>query len=634
MCGIVGVLSDDRLPDRAQQRAALAALAHRGPDGRGSFTSPDGRLFLGHTRLAVIAPADGKQPLSNEDGRVVAVVNGEFYGYDHLRRSLEQRGHRFRGRCDSELLPHLYEEHGLDFVHHLRGEFAFAIWDERARRLIAGRDRFGIKPLLYAEHQHGLYLASEAKALFALGLPAAWDQEALEHALCHQYLPPSRSLFQGVRTLPPGHLLIAEVGAPPRLLRYWDLDLPRQVGPTDEQAAIAAVRESLDEAVRLRLRADVPVAFHLSGGLDSAAILALAARASAGQLHAFTVAFQHPPYGEGEQARAVAAALGVQLHAVEVGQEDLRDALSDAVYHGEGLCINGQLPSKLLLARAIAAAGFKVALSGEGADEAFLGYAHLAADQAQADDSVSPPGQAEVAQGGVMLPGMDAPALPELQSLLGFTPTFLRAKAAFGSQLLGLLRAEVATEGLRQRVFGRLFAELDLPGQLHGSPPVLQSAYLWTRLCLAGYILRALGDGTEMAASIEGRPPFLDHLLFERASALPIDLKLRGAVQKHVLREAVRDLLPAAVLARTKHPFLAPPLMRFGTPVTRAWILDVLASSAAQRLPLLDPVKLRGYAERCLAQGAAVDNSAEAVLMTLLSATLLQERFKLAEGGR
>ncbi|HET9958457.1 MAG TPA: asparagine synthase (glutamine-hydrolyzing) [Polyangiaceae bacterium] len=636
MCGVVAIIGQAQRWSEPERRRALDALAHRGPDGMGNYLSPDGRVWLGHTRLAVIAPQDGAQPVANEDGSIVASVNGELYGFASLRTELEAMGHRFLTQSDSELVVHLYEEYGLEAVRHLRGEFAFVLWDRARGRAVAARDRFGIKPLVYTEQAGSLLVASEAKALFALGFGAAWDRSSLEHAFAHQYLPPNRTLFRGVKQLPPGHLLIAECGTDGalgavRIERYWDLDLPRTERAVDLEDAAEKLLSQLEQAVKLRLRADVPVAFHLSGGLDSASILALAAQHSSQRLHAFTVAFQHPPYAEGELARDLARELGVELHVVDVPQSALLEALPDAVFHGEGLCINGQLPSKLLLARAIRKAGFTVALSGEGADEALLGYAHLASDLVEAETVA--PNDTHSAQVGVMLPSADAPDLPEVQARLGFVPTFLRAKAAFGRELLALTTEPDAGVAIRQRAFERLFESLGCEDQLSERAPVLQSAYLWTKLALAGYILRTLGDGTEMAASVEGRTPFLDHHFYEFVRELPVSAKIRmgtnGVTQKYLQRVALRKLLPEAVLTRTKQPFLAPPLTRFVSREARELVQDTLSDRALGEIPYLHVRRTRNFLERCFQSSDRTKNSDDAVLMTLLSACYLQQRFAL-----
>ena len=291
MCGLVAVVSANApAPDEDLERA-LDAIAHRGPDGRGLWRSADRRAQLGHVRLAVRDIDGGAQPLASEDGRVVAVVNGELYAARELRLELQGHGHRFATRSDSELVVHAWEQWGRAMLPRLRGEFAFALWDERDRVLFAARDRFGVKPLAWARWHGRVLLASQARALFALGVPAAWDHASLFQAVSFQYAPPDRTLFANVHELPAGHTLVARDGHV-HIERYWDLDhaaAPRWTR-TDEDT-VTLFRERFDDAVRERLSADVPVACQLSGGLDSSAVLASATRARGAPVDAFTVSF-------------------------------------------------------------------------------------------------------------------------------------------------------------------------------------------------------------------------------------------------------------------------------------------------------------------------------------------------------
>ncbi len=452
MCGLVAIWDPKGRVDPGQIDAALDHLSHRGPDGRGVALCHGGAVGLGHVRLSVIDLEGGAQPLSCDDGRIQAVVNGEFYGFEAIRSTLRARGHHFTTDSDSEVLLHLYREYGDACVDHLRGEFAFALWDGRRRRLLAARDRFGVKPLCYTVHRGRLILTSEAKALKAFSVTPTWDQSSLLHACRHQYLPPRRTLFADVSQVPPGHLLVHDGGAP-RLRRYWDLDLPVTVEEMSDEAARVSVLEGLREAVRRRLRADVPVAFHLSGGLDSASTLALAAEAGYGPLHAFTVSFGVADYDELGLAETTAAHLGATLHPVHVGQGDLLEALPEAVYFSEGLAINGQLPAKLLLSRAVRDAGFKVTLSGEGADEALLGYPHLQQDALSAAED--PAHRALLNRHhrlskGIMLPVGEGPDLPSTAARLGYVPTFLSAKAQFGARLTALLTDDAQAQIARR----------------------------------------------------------------------------------------------------------------------------------------------------------------------------------------
>jgi asparagine synthase (glutamine-hydrolysing) len=571
MCGIVavaGAIAGDIEP-------ALAALAHRGPDGRGVWRSPDRLVTLGHTRLAVVDPEGGAQPIANEDGSIIAVVNGEIYGDHDLRR------HTLRSRCDAELVVHLYEEYGDDFVREVRGELAFVLWDARRRRLLAGRDRFGIKPLLWAAYGDGIALASEAKALFALGVPARWDAETFLHAAHTQYTWPDRTLFEGVRQIEPGQLLVWD-GAPVTR-RYWNVYEHRRDG---------ALRPALDEAVRLRLRADAKVCVQLSGGLDSTAVAALA------RVPAFTVAFAGGgSYDERAIAEQSARLLELPLEIVEVTADDIATLWPDAVAHGEGLAINGHIVGKYLLSRAMRDAGFKVALTGEGADEVLAGYPHL-----RQDAGVTPSGHA--ASRGVMLPTGEGLPLDGVRARLGFVPTWMAAKAGIGARVRSLLAVTPAIDP-----WGALVDQLALaPGE-----PLHVATASWMKTGLATYILRTLGDAMEMSHGIEGRVPFLDHHVAETTLAMPSATLAGREIDKPVLRAAVADVVPAHVLARAKHPFLAPPLSRLAP----ALVQDTLRTHA-RRSSLVDRDKLTAVLDRLPAMTADEQQQWDPALMLLL----------------
>ena len=282
MCGIAAFFSSDKRISAQRLKHATNCLRHRGPDSQGAWLSPNQRVGLGHARLSIIDLTTGDQPIANEDERVHIVVNGEFYDFERQRRELERRGHLFRTRSDSEIALHLYEEFGAHCVQQLRGEFAFVLWDEANQTLLAARDRFGIKPLYYAVHDDTLYLASEIKALFAGGVPKRWDQESFYQAATGPGMC-DRTLFDGVHQVPPGHYLTTTTNGM-RILRYWEFYYPPadelRADTRGESALVEEFAAVFEEAVRLRLRADVPVGCYLSGGLDSCSVLGFAARLS------------------------------------------------------------------------------------------------------------------------------------------------------------------------------------------------------------------------------------------------------------------------------------------------------------------------------------------------------------------
>ncbi|MBU0550517.1 asparagine synthase (glutamine-hydrolyzing) [Myxococcota bacterium] len=620
MCGIFAALG----PVRAGRLDAVeAALRRRGPDGAGRWIDATAGICLAHTRLALTGH-HAPQPLHDEDGQIHAVVNGELYGYEAIRATLEAEGHRFNTDGDSEILIHLYQARGLRCLDALRGEFAFALWDGRRRRLFAARDRFGIKPLRFTRPpQGGLWISSNAAALFAYGHPARWDLEAFAQLSVHQYPRAHQTPFQGVEMLPPGCALVMEGGAL-RAWRYWDPTAIEEA-PFEEGAAIEALRASLEEAVALRARSAAPLAYALSGGLDSSLISALGARQASAPIHTFGVFFSDPArgaeltdYDERAAASAVAAHIGAQHHPVEVTRQDLLLDLDEAVAASEGWAINGQLVGKHRLSAAVAAAGFKGILTGEGADEACFGYAHLLHDLGLAQ--ARPAHQAP--QGGIMLAeGEATPGLEIIQARLGHTPSFLKAKAEIGARLRPLLRLEIDPGARLTTLLG------DFDERLKGLCPARQSAALWSELSLGGYILPTLGDGAEMAYGLEGRPPFLDHRFFEAAWRIPA-ARHAGPLEKRLLRAAAPPgLLPLSALRRPKRPFLAPPL--WGGALARGYIRDHLSPARLRALPFLAPERVQAWLER-LDEDPEAQRRADPVLMLLLTTEALGRRFGLS----
>jgi asparagine synthase (glutamine-hydrolysing) len=608
-------------------RAAVQRLCHRGPDGEGVWLSPDGRVGLGHRRLRIVGIRNGAQPISNEDGTMRIVVNGEFYGFERQRFDLERCGHQFQTLSDSEVALHLYEDCGLEFLAQLRGEFALLLWDGLRNRLIAARDRFGIKPLVYQQSATGILLSSEAKSLFAMGVDAEWDHDSLLGAMAVQYVLPDRTLFRGIRQVPPGCVLIA-TAENVRVERYWDLPEGDPEPSIDNQAdLIAGCREAVVDAVRVRLRAEVPVCCQLSGGIDSSAVLGIAASESTSPLHAYTVAFDHAAYDESSTAATAASHCGAVLHRVSATPVEILAYLPVAVEMSEGLCINGHLVAKYLLHRAIHEQGYKVVLTGEGADEAFAGYAHLRIDYWRSigrADLVSTLAASNRSSLGMMLPHGAALDLSGVSRRLGFVPAWMEAKATLGARLYSILRSDVQREFDQRDRYGELVDTICGSARKGGSCPVNQSARLWVRSALANYILKTLGDGTEMAHSVEGRVPFLDHHLWEFLRRVPLDLKIRGATEKYLLREAMLGFVPEPIRLREKHPFDAPP-MSF-VRLAEEELRDQIRSSAFRAQPLFDADRLFMQLERLHDLDETTRMAWDPVFMTVLSVLALQVR--------
>lgn len=640
MCGIAAIFSRQAPVAPGAIERATRKLHHRGPDGQRHWISADGRVALGHARLSIIDLATGDQPIASEDDRTRIIVNGEFYGFEAIQHELERGGHHLRTRSDSEIALHLYEDIGLQCVHRLRGEFAMVLWDERNRAMVAVRDRFGIKPLFYAWHEGALYLASEVKALFAAGVPARWDIDAVSHSIEYGGAQTS-TLYDGVRQVPPGHYLIA-TDRHIQLYQYWDFnyraatDLAQR--PADEY--VAEFRGALEEAVRLRLRADVPVGCYLSGGLDSCAVIGLAARHHSDPIRAFTLTFDRPDYDEEREASEMATRVGAEFQPIPIGQDDLADHLADAVHQAEAFCLNAHGVAKYLLSRAVRDAGYKVVITGEGSDEILGGYAHFRRDMLMYNrEGQDPAALAAMLQQlealnpvsrGLLLPHGASKPLDHVKRRLGFVPSWMETFSARASKMDDLFSTDFAQRAGSRESYGALLNELDVRGQLSGRDPVHQSLYLWSKTILPSYILTTLGDRMEMAHSIEGRVPFLDHHVVEVIRSQPVNQKINGMTEKYVLREAVRDVVTDMVYHRQKHPFLSPPATLNPNGKLNVLMQDTLRGTTLASLPFFDQKSVVGLLDRLdtMDEGSRVAN--DQILMILVSACVLQERFGLS----
>jgi asparagine synthase (glutamine-hydrolysing) len=554
MCGIAGVIGYSI--SEQMLRAAVDSMRHRGPDGNGIFMDPESPIALGHARLSIIDLATGEQPLYSEDKEIVLVCNGEIYDFERQRDELILRGHVFRTRSDSEVIIHLYEEYGLSFVDHLRGEFAFLLYDQRRGKLLAVRDRFGIKPLFYNDQGGRLLFASEAKAMMATGLLTPRISIEAVRDFFSMLIPDS--MFEGVQAVPPGCMLVADLReGMHEIRRYWDCDLPPENDEKDEtdfDRCIAIVREKLDEAVKLRLRADVPVGVYLSAGIDSAIVAATVAKYHHEKVMAFNISFpEDEAFDENRLAREMAAKIGAEFHTLECSPELLLENTEDCIRVMELPFANFHGVGKFMLS-GLARKHVKVVLTGEGADEVFLGYilfqpgkGTLLAQMTDKLEGQEAPGRA---QGSEVLETLGFVPMPDYIRVLA-PRTQRRILSFFHRKHWPRLRACKPVQRLGERI------GLD---QTEGRSLVKKMQYAWIKNMLAPYLLTILGDRPELGHSIEGRTPFLDHHLFEAARHIPDRFKIRDGVEKHVLREAFRERVTKAVYSRKKWPYSAPPL--------------------------------------------------------------------------
>ena len=641
MCGIVACKTETGTRINTELLSnALKVISHRGPDSSAFLVSNNKDTILGHTRLSIIDLESGSQPIVNKEHKISIVVNGEFYGYKQLRRSLIKKGHRFVTNTDSEILIFLYIEYGFDLIKHLRGEFAFVLYDENKDLLFAGRDRFGIKPFCFYKDNEKLLIASEAKALFELGVPRAWDEYAFMHASSMHYQPTDRTLFKDIKQLPPGHFLLYK-NSQLEIKKYWDLDYKEENDTKyikTEEEYIEEFDRILTESIKLRLVSDVPACFHLSGGLDSSALVGYAGKRLHYKTECFTIAFDGKDnYDEASLARETAEFAGISLNMINVSQQDILDNLEDAVYYSEGLAINGHISCKYLLNRAIKRAGYKVALTGEGADETLAGYPHLRQDifellpEEEKKKSIDKLYATNLAITGVEIPQGAGLNIEAVRNKLGYIPSFLQAKATIGQKVHSVLQDGMLSQYAKTDFYSDMLNSYDLPNQVHGRHVVNQSLYFWIKLTLVNYILGTLGDGCEMSGSVEGRLPFLDHKLFEFARNLPMNLKINNGVEKYILREASKPYITDKIYKRQKHPFMAPPITRFCSKQNLEFIVDNLKSKGFREMPFFDSAKVNCLLEKLQGMDVVELTSYEPVVMFMLTASFINKRYMCYE---
>lgn len=562
MCGICGIVASAQQPDAAVLRRMNRAIQHRGPDGEGYYEK--GGVALAMRRLAIIDVAGGDQPIFNEDQTIAIVYNGECYNYQELRQRLEVK-HRFSTNSDTECIVHLYEEYGDDCVQHLRGMFAFALWDGPRRRLLLARDRLGKKPLHYSLVDGQLYFASELPALLAaLPRQPELDLQSIDDYLSLQYIPEPNTVYKGVYKLPAAHRLSWERG---QLLveSYWDVNYEPKHSASESEL-VEELRALARDAVRLRLISEVPLGAHLSGGLDSSIVVALMAEASAGPVKTFSVGFAETDFSELPYARAVAERYATEHHEFKLTFGDIPSTLETLLPHfGEPFADPSALP--LYHLSKLTRQHVTVALNGDGGDESFAGYQRYWLD-GYADRYLQLPGLVTRR----LVPSLAA-ALPDRSA--GPVGSSLRngikrlPQLAEVDRRASLLRWSSYFSTRHKRALWQpdRAARLDLDRAEKGLVELYNRAPAGTRLdrtlytdlksYLAGDLL-VKADRMTMASSLEGRSPFLDHVLVEWAARLPVESKLRGRQGKVLLRKAFADLLPTQVLSHGKQGFGIP----------------------------------------------------------------------------
>lgn len=635
MCGIVGVYSAADAPSRDTLLAMAGELRHRGPDGAGLYL--DRRFGMANTRLAIVDIGGGEQPLSDESGRRWVMQNGEIYNYPELRATLTQRGHRFSTHCDTEVLVHAYEEWGAECLDRLNGEFAFAIWDRDAEELFLARDRFGVRPLFVSWSGGALSFASEAKALLRRpGVRRELDPLGVVEAFTLWGTSPKRSAFADIGELAAGHYLRIGPAGLIEERRWWQLPLapPGDRSRAREDDLAEELRWLLDDATRIRLRADVPVATYLSGGVDSSAATAMAQHSSIHPLRAFGVRFADPHFDEGAYQDCVARHLGTPLTTVTIDAAQIAALIPRVVVLAEKPTLRTAPAPLLELSAAVRAAGIKVVLTGEGADEVFGGYDIFKLDAvrrfwARHPDSACRPRLLnrlypylahDVSRAGSVLQNVFAAGLSDVGDPLYSH----RLRFEQAARLVNRFFAADFVD--RARSQGDPTAELieRLPREYHGYSALGKAQHVEVATFLSGYLLHSQGDRMLMGNSIEGRFPFLDHRVAEFAGRLPDQMKLRGLREKHLLRRAVRSYLPAAITRREKRPYRAPILRAFVGAGAPAYVRELTTPECLRDAGLFAPAAVDWLLRKCGRNvETGVSESDEMALVGVLSTMLL-----------
>jgi asparagine synthase (glutamine-hydrolysing) len=637
VCGLGGTYTSvDREASRAFLLALAGELSHRGPDGTGLYL--DGRFGMVNTRLAIIDLEGGDQPLSDESGRFWVMQNGEIYNYIELREELEQLGHRFATTSDTEVIAHAYAEWGAACLQRLNGDFAFAVWDREREELFLARDRFGVRPLFIAEFGGDLSFASEAKGL--LRHPSArreLDPAGLVETFTTWSNLPERSAFAGIRELAPAHYLRVGPDGIREERRWWDLDFSPRDGRGSDSDLIDELRELLSDATRIRLRADVPVAAYLSGGLDSSATATLARRHMTNTLYSFGLGFRDERFDESEFQDRIVAELGTDLTRVVIDSADIAQLLPRAVELSEKPTLRTALAPLLRLSRAVQDAGLKVVLTGEGADELFAGYDIFRENKVrhfwarQPDSKLRPLLFArlneflarDLKRSGAFLGGFYARGLTETDDPL-YSHRIRFANTARCLSLFdpGLVERARAADDPLARLLHRL------PPAFDRFTPLGRAQYVEIQTFLEGYLLHSQGDRMLMGHSIEGRFPFLDYRVAEFAAALPDSLRLRGLEEKYALRRAVSTFLPEEVYARRKRPYRAPIGQVFVGPGAPEYVRDLLAPARLREAGIFKPEAVQRVVGKFEATGGTrVSETDEMALVGAISTMLLHEQF-------
>ncbi|HLJ27727.1 MAG TPA: asparagine synthase (glutamine-hydrolyzing) [Candidatus Angelobacter sp.] len=607
MCGICGYFDVSGKAERVDEGVLgrmAERLVHRGPDSSGQFLAQN--IGLGFRRLSLIDLEGGDQPLYNEDRSLVLICNGEIYNYRELRNELVSDGHRFSTRSDVEVLLHLYEEYGVELLHRINGQFAFALYDIQQRSLLLARDHFGINPLYYANIDGHFVFSSEIKGILEFpGMRRDVDLTGLDQVLTFPGLISPRTMFKGVSSLPAGNYLLLKDGQH-RLQEYWDLDYPTLDESHDtrpERYYADKLKEALARSVKSRLHADVPVGFYLSGGLDSSMIAALIGEVSSdSERHSFSITFTDRELCESKYQKLMSRHVGSIHHETQFDWRHISHRLKQAVYHSESPLKETYNTASLALSEHARSQDILAILTGEGADELFAGYVGYRFDQLRRQ-SRKPYDVHEALESEMRLKLWDDSDLFYEKDYLSYADTkkaLYSAHAAHQFDEFDCLQFELVNKDkLRYRHY------------------IHQRSYLDFKLRMADHLLSDHGDRMALANSIEARYPFLDLDVVKVATEIPPDMQMKGLVEKYILRMAAEDLVPKAILEREKYAFLAPgSAYLLGQNIE--WINDLLSSDRIKREGYFNPAAIERLKARYTRKGFTLNLPFESDLLIIV----------------
>ena len=637
MCGIAGYFnfsSREREPRRLERM--IWPVRHRGPDGYGFFC--DHRAGLAHARLSIIDLEGGWQPIHNEDRDLWVIFNGEIFNYPELRQGLEARGHRFYTSSDTEVIIHLYEEKGQQCVRDLNGQFAIAIYDQRKESIFLARDRMGIRPLFYTLHDNRLLFASEIKSLFAFdaSVQRGINPEVLAEIFTFWTPAGTDTVFEGIKQLPPSGWLSAEAGGHTESGEYWALSFEPDPAMSNRssQDLAAELRDLMVDSVRLRLRSDVPVGAYLSGGIDSSAITSLIKNYTDNPLKTFSVAFKDRVYDESSQQQEMASYLGTDHNVIQCGYSDIAEAFPDVVWHTETPVVRTAPTPLFLLSGLVRQHDYKVVLTGEGADEILGGYDIFKEAKVRAFISRGP----ESACRPLLLKRLYPYLALSPTRAAGMAKQFFESGSSPDDDIFFAHRPRWKTTSYIMQFFNRDFKE-SLPDPVKklqdnfsqqlsdsGYDYFSRAQYLESRLLLTNYLLCSQGDRMAMAHSVEGRFPFLDHRVVEFAGRLPLTLRMKGLTEKYLLKLAMKDILPPAIVERKKQPYMAPDILSFFGESEPDYLEHYLSAESIKSAGLFNPQSVDRLMKKCRkkARQGFRENMA---FVSILSTQILHDRF-------